>query len=252
MWSIVALGLNMRDDRPCSRIREYDSRMPALGLAVAWSALFGTFIGLVSPFWRSQAALERGETAVRQRPPNFEEAERAFTLAASEDGYSARPWLNLASLHWTIWRERGSKVEDVRWMKVPIYYDFASVAPRNPQNWALHNERAVSIHELVRQLGPRLEPLQLATYRGKVVEATRTASRLYPSNSELHARLAQASADISMFNDAVTEANEALRLDRITPHADRKLPDDVRRRLEDLIPKWSASADKTPASTTPP
>ena len=28
-----------------------------------------------------------------------------------------------------------------------------------------------------------------------------------------------------MFHDAVTEANEALRLDRITPHADRKLPD---------------------------
>ena len=59
-WSIVALGLNLRDDRPCSRIREYDSRMPALGLAVAWSALLGTFIGLVSPFWRS-------ETAVRSR-----------------------------------------------------------------------------------------------------------------------------------------------------------------------------------------
>ena len=56
-------GLNLRDDRPCSRIREYDSRMPALGLAVAWSALLGTFIGLVSPFWRSEAAIARGEAA---------------------------------------------------------------------------------------------------------------------------------------------------------------------------------------------
>ena len=92
----------------------------------------------------------------------------------------------------------------------------------------------------------------MTEYQGKIVEATRTASRLYPTNSELHARLAQASADISMFSDAVREANEALRLDRITPHADRKLPEALRRRLEDLIPKWSASADKTPASTPTP
>ena len=55
-----------------------------------------------------------------------------------------------------------------------------------------------------------------------------------------------------MFGDAVSEANEALRLDRITPHADRKLPEDLRRRLEDLIPKWSASADKMPVNATPP
>jgi hypothetical protein len=82
LWSIVALGLNMRDDRPCGRIRSYDSRMPALGMAVAWSALLGTFIGLVSPYWRSEAAIARGEAALRQRPPNFEEAENAFELAA--------------------------------------------------------------------------------------------------------------------------------------------------------------------------
>jgi O-Antigen ligase len=251
-WSIVALGLNLRDDRPCSRIRAYDSRMPALGLAVAWSALLGTFIGLVSPFWRSEAAIARGEAALRQRPPDFEEAERAFKLAAREDGYSARPWLSLASLHWMIWRERGSKVEDLRWKQIPICYDMASAPPRNPLAWSLHSERAVSIHELLRQLGPRLLPLQLVEYQGKIVEATRTASRMYPTNSELHARLAQASADISRFDDAVSEANEALRLDRITPHADRKLPEDLRRRLEDLIPKWSASAEKMPVSATTP
>jgi hypothetical protein len=151
-----------------------------------------------------------------------------------------------------IWRERGSKVEDVRWKKVPICYDMASAAPRNPLAWSLHSQRAVTIHELLRQLAPRMDALQLTEYRGKVVEATRTASRLYPTNSELHARLALASAEILMFNDAVTEANEALRLDRITPHPDKRLPEDLRRRLEDLIPKWSATADKTPASTIPP
>ncbi len=86
----------------------------------------------------------------------------------------------------------------------------------------------------------------MTEYRGIIVHATRIASELNPCNSELHARLAHASADLNMYHDAVAEANEALRLDRITPHEDRKLPELVRQRLEESIPKWSASADKTP------
>ena len=109
--------------------------------------------------------------------------------------------------------------DDLRWMRIPIMYDFACAAPRNPKSWAMHSERAIRIHELLRELAPQLDPLELTKYRGKIVEATRTASRLNPTNSELHVRLAQASADIMMFQDAVSEANEALRLDRMTPHA---------------------------------
>jgi O-Antigen ligase len=251
LWSILALGLNLRDDRTCSSLREYESRMPSLGLAVAWSAGLGTFIGLVSPFWRCEAAVARGEAALSLIPPNYEAAHDAFLSAATEDGYSARPWLNLAVLYERQWRDTGARVDDRRWMKIPIMYDKAATIPRNPWAWAIHNERAIRIHGLLGVLAPRLDAMQLTEYRAKVVEATRTASRLNPTNSELHARLAHASADISMYADAVAEANEALRLDRITPHADRKLPDLVRRRLEDLIPKWSASAEKMPAMPTP-
>jgi O-antigen ligase len=251
LWSIVALGQNLRDDRACSSLREYENRMPSLGLAVAWSALLGTFIGLVGPFWRCEAAVARGEAAMRLIPPNYEAAHQAFLTAATEDGYNARPWLNLAVLYETQWRDNGAKFEDKTWMKIPIIYDKAASIPRNPWAWAIHNERAIRIHSLLRILAPAMDALKLTEYRAKIVEATRTASRLNPTNSELHARLAHASADVSMFGDAVAEANEALRLDRITPHEDRKLPEDVRRRLEDLIPKWSASAEKMPAMPTP-
>ena len=131
-------------------------------------------------------------------------------------------------------------------------YDYAAAPPRNPVAWAIHSERAVRIHEMLRVLGPRLDPLKLTEYRGKIVEATRTASRLNPTSSELHARLAHASADIMMFGDAVTEANEAL---QARPHhASRRqeVARALRRQLEDLIPKWKASAEKMPAMTTPP
>jgi hypothetical protein len=251
LWSIVALGLNLRDDRACSRLREYESRMPALGMAVAWSALLGTFVGLVSPFWRCEAAIARGDLAMRQVPPDYELAKKAFENAATEDGYDARPWLSLAAVYEREWRDHKSKVSDLRWMRIPIMYDFACAAPRNPKSWAMHSERAIRIHELLRELAPQLAPLELTKYRSKIVEATRTASRLNPTNSELHVRLAHASADIMMFQDAVSEANEALRLDGMTPHPDRKLPVALRRRLEELIPKWRASAERMPANAKP-
>ena len=74
---------------------------------------------------------------------------------------------------------------------------------------------------------PQLSPIEAIGYQGKVVAATRRASRLNPTNAPLHARLAEASAAISMYRDAASEAEEALRLDRITPHLDKKLPDRV-------------------------
>jgi hypothetical protein len=62
----------------------------------------------------------------------------------------------------------------------------------------------------------------------------------------LHARLADASADISMFHDAMTEAEEAIRLDALMPHPDKKLPDTVRLRLIAILPEWTEKAAKLP------
>ena len=251
LWSIIALAQNLRDDHTCSYLREYDSRMPSLALAVAWSALLGTFIGLVGPFWRSEAAVARGEAAMRRIPPSYEGDKEAFLAAATADRYSAGPWLRLAALEEYAWRQDGKKVEDPHWKRIPVMYVYAANAPRNPEAWSIHNERTIRVHDILREIGPRLSPLELTEYRGIIVQATRIASRLNPCNSELHARLAHASADISMYRDAVAEANVALRLDRNTPHEDRKLPESIRRHLEESIPKWSASADKMPSLADP-
>jgi hypothetical protein len=58
----------------------------------------------------------------------------------------------------------------------------------------------------------------------------------------LRARLAQASAEISMFRDAETEAEEALRLDAITPHKDKKLDTQQREQLKAKLPDWKQKA----------
>jgi hypothetical protein len=96
--------------------------------------------------------------------------------------------------------------------------------------------------ELLKEVGTNLAPKEIVGLHASVVEATRTASRLYPTNATLHARLAEASADISMFQDAVADAEEALRLDALTPHEDKKLSDPRRLLLRTRLPEWRKKA----------
>jgi O-antigen ligase len=258
LWSLLALGLNLREDRPCSRLREFESRVPSFSLAAGWAAVLGVFLGAAVPFWRTEAAIAEAEEALQRRPPEFEGAERAYRRAIAAEGflavdrYSARPWLGYAQSELAAWRWRGARVGDERWKKVLVLLRDAVTPPRNPNSWPLHMRLAETIRALLQHLGSKLTPLEVVQLGGEIVKETRMATLLYPSNAGLHARLAEASAEISMFGDAAKEAEEALRLDRLTPHPDKKLPEDVRRRLESRLPEWREKApqglrlDRTP------
>jgi hypothetical protein len=239
LWMQIALGLNLRDDRGCGRLRGAGGRLAAFTLAAVWAALVGTFWAAITPFWESEAALAAAEGALRRRPPDYARAEECFNRALEADQYNPRPWLGLANLETAIWRARGSRSEDLRWRKIPILLLKAASPPRSPEAWSLHSYRADMARELLAALGDKLTPAEILQLRGNAVESARTASRLYPSNATLHARLAEASAEIGMMADAAGEAREALRLDRLTPHADRKLAAPSRRRLEAQLPGWS-------------
>jgi len=238
LWTMLALGLNLRSDRGSGRLREFESRMPALGIAVAWAAVVGTFFGLVMPFWRSEAAMAQAEDAVRRLPPDYERAALAYELASSADRYNSRAWIGEAYRYLEEWKSHGAKATDDRLRRVSFLLDMAVTPPRNPYAWAVHNERAVILAQVLNAIGPQLSPIEAIRYQGKIVAATRRASRLNPTNAQLHARLAEASAAISMYRDAATEAEEALRLDRITPHVDKKLPVRVRSQLEGRLADW--------------
>ena len=255
LWSMLAIGLNLRDDRPCGRLREYESRVPPFVLAVGWAALLGTFVGMVSPFWRSDAWIAEAEAALHHQPPDYERADRAYLSAIAADQYSARPWREMAYLHLMVWQQGGGKVDndDTRWSwkTIPLLYERATQPPRNPNAWGVHSERARVIHQMLGIIGSQLKPLEAIRLRGEMVKSTRAATRLYPTSTELHARLADASAEISMYQDAIDEATEALRLDRLTPHRDKKLPVPIRTHLESLIPMWKENAAKMPIQAKP-
>jgi O-antigen ligase len=242
LWMMVALGLNLREDRGCGRSREVDSRLPGFALALGWAALAGTFAGQIAPFWKSQAALARADEALNHRPPEFERAEAAYQAAIKADPLNVQAFLGEAYLQSLVWQSRGAKPTDERWRLVLAALKLAASPPRNPNAWTLHSERAQITREILAKVASSLPPTKIIPLQAGIVEATRTASQLYPTNAMLHARLAEASAEVSMFGDAVTEAKEALRLDALTPHADKKLPDAFRERLLAALPQWSQKA----------
>jgi O-antigen ligase len=246
LWMLIALGLNLRDDRNCSRLRLAGGRLTAFALAAVWAALLGTFQGAVGPFWESEAAIREAEAWLNHKPPDFKRAQDAFDRAIRADQYSARPWLGLAYLEFEHWQSRGAKATDLLWKRVPVLLLKAVSPKRNTTAWHLHRDRALVSRDLLARLGDSLSPADALTLKGNIIEATRTAARLNPTNALLQAQLAFASADIGMNPDAVHAAREALRLDRITPHADRKLPADVHKRLLSELPHWERSGPGIP------
>ncbi len=245
LWATLALGLNLRDDRQSGRLREFESRVPSFVLLTIWASVLGLFLGAVLPFWRSEAAIAEAELAIQQR--DFERAEDAYKRAIAEDHYSVRPWLGYANLQQHVWESRGSKPEDFRWKQNLLLLEEAVKLPRNPNSWSLHIQRADKIRAILQRVGEQIPHIEDLKYRGEIVKETRIASLLYPSNAALHARLAESSAEISMFGDALKEAEEALRLDDLMkPHPDKRLPPAIRDRLENQVTEWKEKAPPKP------
>ena len=105
LWSTLALGLNLRDDRPCGRPRFVVGRWLAFGLGMACSIGMGTFAGLIGPFWGAEKKLAEAEMLLARRPPDFDGAQNAYIEASKLDPLMATPWISLADSTFVAWRD---------------------------------------------------------------------------------------------------------------------------------------------------
>jgi hypothetical protein len=244
LWAWIALGQNLRTDRRCGHIRDWDGRAIACALAIAWSALAGLFYGTVTPFWRSEAMITaaRRELSVRNREPNFARAEGLCMEAIAADRYSPRPFLAEAAVKFAEWVKKGKPKVREFWVEQMVLYQKALEPPRDPTAISILLQKAAAAREFLRFMESGIGPKDMLELRSNVVSATREASRISPTDASIQAQLASASAEIGMFSDAVSSAKEALRLDEVNPHADRKLPDDTRAFLKKQIPEWERLA----------
>jgi hypothetical protein len=248
LWVLLAIGLNLRDDRPCGRLREIGGLGPAVVLAIVWAALTGTFFGAVMPFWKSEAERVAGDAALRRPPPAFEAARKAYTKAIEIDHYNIRPWVGLAELEYAYWRspEQANRKEP-GWMKVLMALSSALDPKwRNPANLGLRRRQVSFAKAILRDLPANASPEELLSLKTTIAKACRWAARIYPTSATIRAELAQASSEIGMYPDAVREAKQALLLDGLTPHLDKKLSKNTRAYLEAQIPRWEIQAKEPP------
>jgi O-Antigen ligase len=248
LWVLLALGLNLRDDRPCGRLRELGGLGPTIVLACFWAALAGTFYGAVMPFWESESYRLAGDSAMALRPPAYEDARKYYTKAIEADRFNVKPWVGLADLEYAYWKSpEQSKRKEPLFMKPLLALDDAlDPTRRNPANLPLRRYQASLARKILREMPKDAKPLEVLALMKTIVTATRNAAKIYPTNATLRAELAQASADISMYTDAIREAKQALLLDGLTPHADKKLPKGMKPYLENQIPIWETKAKEPP------
>jgi hypothetical protein len=253
LWVLLAIGLNLRDDRPCGRLRIAGGLGQSVLLAIVWAALAGTFYGAVVPAWKSDAALEEGNALMAMRPPAFEPARAAYTRAVEADHYSVNPWLALAELEYQYWRSpEVFKRKEPRWTKILILMDDALDPKwRNPNNLGARRRQAAYARAILRDLPEDAKPVELLDLKGTIAKACRWSARIYPTSATIRAELAQASADVGMYPDAVREAKQALLLDQRTPHDDKKLNGRLRDYLKAQIPRWEEAAAAPPPTARP-
>jgi O-antigen ligase len=254
LWVLLAIGLNLREDRPCGRLREFRSLWPTVGLACIWAALAGTYFGAVTPFWHSEAERAAGDEAMSRKPPAFEVARQAYLQAIEADRYNVRPFIALANLEYAYWRSpEGSSRKEPIWMKVNAALSAGlDKTWRNPNNLNLRRLQARFARMILDNLPENAKAIELLPLMSTIVRACRSITQIYPTSAIARADLAQASAEIGMYRDAVREANQALVLDGLTPHRDKKLPIAVRTLLESQLKEWEKKANEPPPTAPDP
>ena len=252
LWLLLALGLNLREDRPSGRLRVIDGLGPGVALACGWAVLAGTFYGAVIPGWRSDLAVAEGEAAMASKPPRFEVARNAFARAIELDRYSVEPWLGLAEVEYLFWKSPEAKDKyKTTWTKVLLTLDKALEGKfRDPDRLDLRRRQVNYARLILSELPTDAKPFEMLGLKSTIAKASRQAVRLYPTSASLRLELAQASADLGMYPDAIAEGRNALQLDRLMPHADKKLSDAAIAYLTAQIERWREQA-KTPPPKPP-
>ncbi len=208
LWILIALGLNLREDLGCGKLREYAGRtFPFLGGVVA-AILLGLSYRDVTPYLRSQTLIGRARDQISREKPDFDRARTAYFNAISADPYDVTPWYGLADLEFQYWLSRGAKAGEPIWKEVDIALLKALDAPRDPRTLGVQLQRAGYAREILARRGADLTPLEIVKLRGTIVNAMRNATISHPTNALYHGELAEASAELGEYSGAVKAAKE--------------------------------------------
>lgn len=209
------------DDRWLSR------RWAGAGLSAALLLAIGCYATAYRPVLECQGYLRAAETLLARGAVGA--GVERLQDAAGADPLAARPWSELAAIELQSWSSPPTRrqLEGLRTLIDTMLRrePNSAVAWHTAGNWYL---------EAARKCGGA----QPALYRRALtsaIESLRRAVVLYPTSAKYRARLAEACLVAGLIDPWRREAAEALRLDQLTPHANQKLPDELRRAIVERL-----------------
>jgi O-antigen ligase len=237
LWMLVALAQNAREDVRAGQLRPFGGRIIAFIPAMVLAALGGTFYSTVWPYWKAQGLIAQARSELVGRTPDFDAAQDFLLQASKADKYESIPHLMMAELTFSAWNDRRVRAEEA-WPQIKSDLANAVAGDRNPDSREVETRRAAMAAALLERGGPLPAAIKEQLLKARVNASARVC-RLYPSSAVYRAGLADALAADGKLDEALREGREALRLDRVMPHQDKKLTAESRKRLEDSLVEWA-------------
>jgi hypothetical protein len=228
LWLLLAVGLNLAQPGPRPNAPSPEERWPR-GLALA--ALAGgmalaaaCYLTAYSPVLGCQGKLRAAQRALAEG--RTDAAVAAAQAAAAADPLSAEPWRLLAGTAMQAWRRAPS---DAAYQA--IEQSLGELLRLSGDAFPVWQAAGDMYLEVSVRAGDDGRPLRPEAAR-EAVRCHRRAVELYPNSPTARAKLAIALRAVGDAAAFAAQRDEALRLDALTPHADKKLPAELRRALE--------------------
>jgi O-antigen ligase len=221
-WLLIALTMN----QPIDAVHAIDPAaqrgrrlVPTLALLACLLALVAHYSSAFLPVLKCRAEMARAANLRLTDEVRFE----SLLNAVRADPLSSEPWQVAAQLSA---RRLAENPGDGKWQH-RLITAVGSVAKLESQNSAIASACADMFRE-VYVTNPDLKLAQL------IVNYRRAAAGLYPNSAVVQGAYALSLETAEKPEAARRAAARALELDELTPHADKKLPQEMRKQLEQL------------------
>ena len=220
-WLLFALALNTTSDAQATHAarRWRFAWVSACGFVLAVLTAMACYRFAYRPVLQCHAAMQR---AADERLST--DARIALLLdAARADPLSAEPWWSIAQMEVARLGGNPLTLQSTR----PLVDAIHKMLDLRPHSAAAWRQAGRWFHQMY------IYDRQPATAKAAMV-SFRRAVALYPNLPELRGEFALSLAESGDIEGAKSQARVARRLDKVTPHADKKLSPEVRQQLDEL------------------
>jgi len=210
LWLLIAIALSAIDGW---RRASLPAWIGIVLLATTGGVAYACYASAYRPVLQCEAAMERAQRHPRQM-------EKHLLEAAQMDPLSAEPWNQLSAKALAEWESTSNADALSRFES----YNSEAIrrAPGSAPAWASTGNRYMRVYSRTKDAG----------HLQQACAAMRRTVELYPNSAVDHANLAVALRVAGDESGYRGEREQALWLDKTTPHLDKKLPDELRKSLE--------------------